>query len=175
MKIVITGTTSGLGKACKEYFTFHELVELNRPNFDLEVNLNDFVRTDFDVYINNAYSNFKQTELLYKLFEANKDRKCKIINIGSVCADRDYSRFYPYAIHKKSLADACLQLQQVDSVCKIIHLRLGRMDTPLTQNRPNPKMDPSIVAEYIENLLIYMPEDIVIKDFTIDNYFTNSL
>lgn len=174
MKITITGTSSGLGKACKEYFTFHEIEELNRPEYDLDKNLDDFVKTKFDVYINNAYSGFKQTELLYKLFEVNQHRKCKIINIGSVCADRDYNRFYPYAIHKKSLADACLQLQQIDSCCKVIHLRLGRMDTPMTSHRSGNKLDPSIIAEYIENLLIYMPEDIVIKDFTIDNYFTNS-
>ena len=175
MKIVITGTTSGLGKACKEYFTFHDVIELNRPEYDLDINLDAFVKTDFDVYINNAYSGFKQTELLYKLFEQNQNRKCKIINIGSVCADRDYNRFYPYAIHKKSLSDACLQLQQINSLCKVIHLRLGRMDTPMVNHRSGPKIDPSIVAEYMENLLIYMPDDIVIKDFTIDNnYVTNS-
>lgn len=175
MKIVITGTTSGLGKACKEYFSTHELIELNRPTYDLDVNLDNFVFTDFDVYINNAYSNFKQTELLYKLFEKNQNRNCKIINVGSVCADRDYNRFYPYAIHKKSLADACLQLQQIDSMCKVIHLRLGRMQTPMVENKLGPKINPLTIAEYIDKILIQMPESVVIKDITIDNHFTNSL
>lgn len=174
MKIVITGTSSGLGKACKEYFSTHELIQLDKPNYDLDVNLDNFVFTDFDVYINNAYSNFKQTELLYKLFEHNQNRICKIINIGSVCADKVYDKVYPYAIHKKSLADACLQLQQVDSMCKVIHLRLGRMQTPMVENKIGPKINPSVIAEYIDNVILKMPESIVIKDFTIDNYFTNS-
>lgn len=171
MKIVITGTTSGLGKACKEQFVNHEIEELNRPDYDLDVDLNAYVKNDFDVYINNAYSGFKQTELLYKLFDINKDRDCKIINIGSVVADKTYNRVYPYAIHKKALADACLQLQQIDSQCKIIHLRLGRMATPMTESRPNPKLEPEIVAAYIESVLLHMPLNVVIKDLTIDNFF----
>lgn len=175
MKIVITGTTSGLGKACKEQFSLHEVEELNRPTYDLDKNLNDFVKTDFDVYINNAYSEYKQVDLLYALFEANKNRKCKIINIGSVCADRVYDKVYPYAVHKSALANACLQLQQIDSYCKITHLKLGRMDTPMTAHRDNPKIDTSIIASYIENVLICMPDSIVVKELTIDNYFTNSL
>jgi hypothetical protein len=171
MKITITGTTSGLGKACKEHFTSDEIEGLDRPDYDLDINLDAYVKTDFDVYINNAYSGFKQVELLYKLFDANKDRNCKIINIGSVCADRTYDRVYPYAIHKKALADACLQLQQVDSQCKVIHLRLGRMSTPMTAHRPGPKLEPDAVATYIENVLLHMPGEVVIKDLTIDNFF----
>ncbi len=175
MKIVITGTTSGLGKACKEQFSMYEIEELNRPEYDLDIDLDAYVKTDFDVYINNAYSNYKQVELLYKLFEANKHRKCKIINVGSVCADKTYDRVYTYAIHKNALSEACLQLQQIDSYCKVIHLKLGRMDTPMTSHRDGPKIEPAIIAGYIENVLIYMPEQIVIKEITIDTYFTKSI
>lgn len=171
MRIAITGTTSGLGKACREKFSSHDIDSLDRPEYDLDVNLDAYVKTDFDVYINNAYSGFKQTELLYKLFEANKDRDCKIVNIGSVCADRLYDRVYPYAIHKKALADACLQLQQIDSRCKVIHLRLGRMDTPMVEHRRGPKLLPEIIADYIETVVINMPDSVVLKDLTIDNFF----
>ncbi len=175
MRIAITGTTSGLGKACKEHFSLmHEIVELNRPLYDLDKNIDEFVSDDFDVYINNAYSNYTQVDLLYKLFDRNKNRDCKIINIGSVCADRTYEHVFPYAIHKKALADTCLQLQQIDSKCKVIHLRLGRMATPMTINRPEPKINPAVIATYIESVLLHMPSSIVIKDITIDNHFTNS-
>ena len=171
MRIVITGTTSGLGKALRDRFGSHDVIALDRPDYDLDVNLDAYVRTDFDAYINNAYSGFKQTELLYKLFEANKDRDCKIINIGSVCADRVYDKVYPYAIHKKSLADACLQLQQIDSQCRITHLRLGRMDTPMVSHRTGPKMSTSIIAGYIDDLIMKMPAGLVMKDITIDNHY----
>lgn len=176
MKIVITGTTSGLGKACKDELELDHLVEaLDRPKYDLDVNLDAYVKTDFDVYINNAYSGYKQVELLYKLFEANKNRSCKIINIGSVVADKTYDKVYPYAIHKKALADACLQLQQIDSQCKVIHLRLGRMATPMTEHRPGPKLDPKTVVAYIDTVLLNMPTAVVIKDLTIDNHFMTDL
>lgn len=171
MKIVITGTTSGLGLACKEHFnSVHELIELNRPRFDLDKNIDDFVCNDFDVYINNAYSNWTQIDLLYKLFEKNKDRDCKIINVGSVCADRTYDRVYPYAIHKLALDAACLQLQQIDSQCRVIHLKLGRMNTPMTSHRNGRKMDTSIVARQIQ-YLIELDSSIVIKELVIDNFF----
>ena len=171
MKLVITGTTSGLGLACKDYFKqTYEVVELNRPTYDLDKNLNDYVLNDFDVYINNAYSKWAQIDLLYKLFELNKGRDCKIINIGSVCADRTYDRVYPYAIHKLALNAACLQLQQLDSKCKVVHLRLGRMQTPMTEHRPGPKMDTSLIAKHIEYIM-KMDNSIVIKELSIDNFY----
>lgn len=171
MKIVITGTTSGLGLACKEHFSsMHEVIELNRPQFDLDKNLDDFVCDDFDVYINNAYSNWTQVDLLYKLFEKNKDRACKIINVGSVCADRTYDKINPYAIHKLALDAACLQLQQIDSQCRIMNLKLGRMNTPMTYHRNGPKMNASIIAKQIQ-YLIETENSIVIKELVIDNFF----
>jgi NADP-dependent 3-hydroxy acid dehydrogenase YdfG len=170
MKLIITGTTSGLGLSCKNYFHNHNIIELNRPQYDLDKNLNDFVFDNFDVYINNAYSNWAQVDLLYRLFEKNKDRDCKIINIGSVCADRTYDKVYPYAIHKLALAAACNQLQQIDSRCRIIHLKLGRMQTPMTIHRPNPKLDTTQISQQID-YIIKMDNSIVIKELTIDNFY----
>jgi NADP-dependent 3-hydroxy acid dehydrogenase YdfG len=171
MKIIITGTTSGLGLTCKNYFSNYNVVELNRPTYDLDKNLEDFVFNDFDVYINNAYSNWTQIDLLYKLFEKNKDRSCKIINVGSVCSDRTYDKVYPYAIHKLALDAACNQLQQIDSKCKIVHLKLGRMRTPMTAHRPEPKIDTAIIAKQID-YIIKMDNSVVIKELSIDNFFS---
>lgn len=171
MKIVITGTTSGLGLSCKNYFHNYNVIELNRPQYDLDKNLNDFVFDNFDVYINNAYSNWAQVDLLYRLFEKNKDRDCKIINIGSVCADKTYDKVYPYAIHKLALDAACNQLQQIDSRCRIIHLKLGRMQTPMTIHRLGPKLDTMQISQQID-YIIKMDNSIVIKELTIDNFYS---
>ena len=65
MKIIITGTTAGLGLACKEYFSpNHSIIEYNRPQHNLDVTVDTYVTTDFDVYINNAYSGWGQVDLL---------------------------------------------------------------------------------------------------------------
>lgn len=168
MKIIITGTTSGLGLALKSNFSEDEVMCLDRPKYDLEKNLNEYVFTDFDVYINNAYSNWAQVDLLYKLFDANQNRDCKIICIGSVSADGNYDFPNPYAVHKAALDKACSQLQLMAKPCKILNVKLGRMDTPMAKEKLGPKLDPNFVAKEIIRLL-YLPNTVNIKNLTLDN------
>jgi NADP-dependent 3-hydroxy acid dehydrogenase YdfG len=170
MKFVITGHTSGLGNACYEYFKHdHQVTGLSRSNdYDLSRDLEMFVSTDFDVYINNAYYEFAQTELLYRLFEENKYRECMIINIGSVSADGNKDTINRYAIHKASLEKACNQLQLIDSNCKVIHIKLGRINTPMTDHRSNyPRIEPSYIVDVID-WIIQQPRQILIKNITVD-------
>jgi NADP-dependent 3-hydroxy acid dehydrogenase YdfG len=58
MKIVITGTTSGIGQATKELLekNGHEVISFNRPNFDLHQldQLNNIDLQGIDILINNA-------------------------------------------------------------------------------------------------------------------------
>lgn len=171
MRIAITGTTSGLGAACKRRFAEHEIREYNRPEYDLQRTVGAMVRRDWDVFINNAYSDWAQVDLLYKLFELNKDRQCMIINIGSVCADKLYDHAYPYSVHKKALDLACLQLQQIDSRCRVINLKLGRMDTPMVAHRTGPKMEPDDIAEQIEKIISMGHGPMLIKELVLDNYY----
>lgn len=174
MKIAITGSTGGLGTALTTVFCDHNIIKLDRDKgFDLEKNLDDFVLSDFDVYINNAYSSFRQTELLYKLFDKNRDRKSIIISIGSVSSDGNKDYINEYAVHKASLEKACNQLQLIDSECKVSLVKLGRTNTAMVSNRIGyPKMDPIYVANCIK-WLIEQPEEIVIKTLTIDQKHSN--
>ena len=174
MKVSITGSTGGLGTALVNKFSDCKLKLLDRnKGFDLEKNLNDFVDRDFDVFINNAYSTFKQTELLYKLFESNKNRNCIIINIGSVSSDGNKDYINEYAVHKNALEKSCLQLQLIDSECKVVLVKLGRMDTAMVANRKGyPKMDPMYIAKCIR-WLVYQPDTIVIKNLTVDQKHSN--
>ena len=88
MNVFVTGHTSGLGKAiydtCISY-DYHT-VGLSRSNgFDLAKNLENFIQRDYwDVFVNNAYHSWAQTDLLYKLFEKNKVSP-------SVCKKGDFS------------------------------------------------------------------------------------
>lgn len=177
-KIYITGHTGGLGNALCNYFDQEdiELVGLSRSNgYDLEKNLPDFVQDDFMYYINNAYSGFGQTELLYQLFEKNQDRNCTIVNISSVSADGNKDYENQYAVHKSSLDKACAQLQLIDCNCKVINIKLGRMNTEMTAHRTMyPRMQPAYIAKTI-GWILSQPNEILIKNITIDLMHSNRL
>lgn len=173
MKVAITGTTGGLGSSLKYEFSrnpANEIIELNRPDFNLE---DDFTSlpNDWDIFINNAYSEkfgFRQTELLYYLFEANKHRKCHIINIGSVSGDGDRQAVYQYAINKAALEKASTQLSLVESECKVSLIKPGRMKTKMTDHRDDYyRMQPGIVASTAVWMAHQLPE-INIKSITVD-------
>jgi NAD(P)-dependent dehydrogenase (short-subunit alcohol dehydrogenase family) len=172
MIVYCTGSSKGLGLALKEkYKTLNaKFTGLNRPQYDLSRSVLSFVRTDFDIFINNAYYNFAQVELLYKLFEENRDRDCMIVNISSVSADKLHNYINPYAIHKAALDRACLQLQEIDSCCRVVNFKLGRMNTEMVKDKPNPKLDPIIIAEQIVNLS-NLPYNVAPKTITLDNVF----
>lgn len=171
MRIAITGTTSGLGQALAMTLSEHDVIELNRPEFDLSKDLTRLVNDDWDIFVNNAYHGWAQVDLLYALFEANKHRSCMIINIGSVSGDKLYDTVFPYSVHKKALELACLQLQQVDSRCRVVCVKLGRMQTPMVAHRSGPKMDTSLVATAIADLIRYAQGPMTIKELVLDNYY----
>lgn len=171
-KHYITGSTGGLGTALMEEFEtkFYcdEVIGLDRPEYDLDKDLDSYVKDDFDVYVNNAHSGMRQVELLYKLFRYNQDRECTIINIGSVSGDGDRKEVNEYAIHKAALEKACTQLQLVESKCRVCLIKPGRMKTKMTDHRSEfPRMDPIHVAQAV-SFMINAPQDLNIKSLTID-------
>jgi short-subunit dehydrogenase len=176
MKIYITGTTKGLGATmAASWAGQHEVIGLNRPEYNLDKDIKSYVKTDFDVYINNAYYNFAQTNLLYDLYEANKHRKCQIINIGSVSSDTERDAINPYVVHKLALDRACMQLQLQDTDCKVILVKMGRMDTPLVAHRVGyPKIATQHIVEYL-NWIIHQPDNMLIKNLTIDQLHSNRM
>jgi NADP-dependent 3-hydroxy acid dehydrogenase YdfG len=170
MKVVVTGHTSGLGKTLYDRLSEkHHTIGLSRSNgHDLSKDIASFQVENFDVYINNAYHAYAQVDLLYQLFEQNKYRNCTIINIGSVSADGNKDTINEYAVHKSALEKACSQLQLIDTDCKVIHLKLGRMNTPMTDSRKEyPRIDTGYVANIIEWMLC-QPEKMFFKNLTID-------
>lgn len=172
MSIYITGTTRGLGSALEfrfqRAFPFNDVIGLNRPSFNVRKpdEIVEFAK-GFEIFVNNAHDGFAQTELLYKLFEVNKDRDCIILNINSVSADGDRARVNPYAIQKKALDAACTQLQLVPSKCKVMQVKLGRMETDLVKHIESPKMDTIDVARFIVELLEMSTPDLI-KTVTLD-------
>lgn len=156
MRVAITGHTSGLGKALS--CVFSDFVGFSRKNgYDLrnyaerEKMYNEI--TECDVFINNANLGWNQSILLYELWEKWKDKNKIIVNIGSDAADYSQTVARPYNIQKRSLQDACLQLQQAFQPCKVMLIKPGYIDTPSVQHIMATKMDPEELALYIRGLV----------------------
>ena len=167
LKFYITGTRGGLGSAIAKKlhmrFPFDDIQSLNRPEYELK----DINKNDFDVFINCSHYEFNQTELLYRLFEANKDRECHIISIGSVSSDGDRKSINKYAIEKAALEKACQQLSLVSDKCKVSLIKPGRINTKMVKHIDSKKMEPEEVAKAVV-WVATQPKHINIKSLTID-------
>lgn len=156
MKVAITGHTKGIGKALSEVFP--EYIGYSRKTgHDLnnrvirEKMFNEII--DCDIFINNANIGWNQSVLLYELWEKWKEKDKLIVNIGSIAADYNQYVARPYNIQKKSLQDACMQLQHAQQPCKVVLVKPGYVDTPAVQNITATKMDPKELALYIKELV----------------------
>ena len=138
-KIVITGHTSGIGKAIYDKFkeiSCHEIVGLSRSNgYDIDKDFDKVVEaaTGAELFINNAYRDSQQL----KLFLALKDKVDMMVVMGSV--SRHYPELIPtqYVHDKQALADAC-RLESINpNAIPILHLDLSFIEgTTVTGDDP---------------------------------------
>jgi hypothetical protein len=94
---------------------------------------------DCDVFINNAYSDINQVNLLYELYEVWKDSDKIIVNIGSetTCGIKNHPHIY--TAHKIALDKASEQLSHLDNKCRVINIRFGWVGTQRVLDNYNPK------------------------------------
>jgi len=162
MKIAITGHTSGIGKALFDYFISYTPIGFSRSTgYDINQveNRNKIVYqcTDFDVFINNAYSDRVNSQLymLQEMHSAWQGKDKLIINISSRITDFILpvnSQEQLYQTHKKDQDTFCLGKIKNP---QIFNLKLGMVDTPR-------------VSMYNHNKLTV--EDVVkIVSFVLDN------
>lgn len=129
-KIVITGHTSGIGKAIYDKFkeiSCHEIIGISRSNgYDIDKDFDKVVEAaaGAELFINNAYRDQQQL----KLFHALKDRVDMMVVMGSV------SRLYPeliptdYVHDKQQLAEAC-RLESINPKgIPVLHLDLSFLE-----------------------------------------------
>ena len=101
-KVCITGTTRGLGKFLKEYYT-------KKGYFVMGLNKGDDIASlavGCNLFINNAYNGEMQLDLVNKLHTKIKN----IIVMGSVAADYPDPNMPEYSQHKKELKHRVLEL-----------------------------------------------------------------
>ncbi len=131
MKVAITGHTAGVGKAFYQYFSKKntEVIGMSRSNgYDLNTDVDRIIENakDCDIFINNAYRDDKQLQLLNGLYK----HVHRIVVCGSV------SRLYPdliltdYVHDKQALAERCRILSLAsDGVANILHLDLSFIES----------------------------------------------
>jgi len=168
MKFAITGHTSGIGKAISElcHVKGYQWIGFSRgTGYDIVEDYDKIVNesSDCDVFINNAYYEYAQVDLLYRMWNRWKDQRKQIVCISSVAGDIRYNDTMPYSVHKAALDHACEQLQSASTIalksasekCKVINIKPGYVDTPWhTGNNSINKIDP----QYLANTILWCVE-----------------
>lgn len=173
--LALTGHTSGIGRSIHDHFAERgfKVRGFSRSNgYDIT---DPGARSkliqeiaDFDVFVNNAHVQWAQTDLLYELFERWKNLDKLIINLGSKSSDGIKDFVHPYALSKKSLDEATLQLNQLKSRCRITTLKPSWVDTPAIRpyNVQDSKLDPLDVARMVE-WVVGLPPSLHIESLTL--------
>ena len=126
-RIIITGHTSGIGKAIYDKFneiSCHEIIGMSRSNgYDIEKDFDKIVAEaeGAELFINNAYRDKQQL----KLFNALKNKVDMMVVMGSV--SRQYPELIPtdYVHDKQELAEAC-RLESINpNGIPVLHLDLS--------------------------------------------------
>lgn len=160
MKIAITGTTSGIGKACVNLFKKenYKITEINREEIDLEniELIKDIDLSDHDILINNAghgkgspadLKNCNNEDII-SIFKVNliapillakkfieQNPKGKIINITSSAVKRKQGGSIPYDVSKHALQifTECLR-DELRNDYQCIEVIPGRTKTAFKKN-----------------------------------------
>ena len=131
-KIAITGHSSGIGQAIFERYSPNAIGFSRSNGYDISKDMWSIIAEsqDCDIFVNNAQSDFSQTELLYALA---KNFKGLIVNIGSLSKDwtKGHKPNYKYSIEKTALHKANDQLFWAGVNTCIIHP--GYVDTKMAR------------------------------------------
>jgi glycosyltransferase involved in cell wall biosynthesis len=127
MKCVITGHTTGLGKAMYEAFKAAEweVIGVSRQTgYDLNTDISRVVDlvNGADLFINNANVNRAQFNLLNAV-----NKNVKQIVLGSVAGEFNQQLQSDYSQHKADLAQRCRELSLLPDT-KILHIQISMLE-----------------------------------------------
>lgn len=179
MKVAITGYSRGLGNVLADRFTAQgaEIVGFSRSNgYDISLPYiqDKIVRESFDceLFINNAYNGFAQTELLVKIVDAWKHLPNKwIVNVSSLSSYHDKRRMWPYSIHKIALDRQAEQIQANFAWPRVINFRPALFESDMGYSSEFNRWRKKIPADTIADVVMYTIDNrhrFTIKDIVVD-------
>ena len=155
VKVAITGHLSGLGKEL--YTRIPDSVGFDLGSHNDIKNPDPWIEAllSCDVFINNAYDGFHQVNMLEKVFLKWMNENKTIINISSTASEIKHINYQMgfYPIHKKALDEACMRLQHIEKKCRVVNIKIGWMDTPMTEGFDTAKLPVDNVATKIINVM----------------------
>ena len=172
MKIAITGHTHGIGKAFAEQLSNrgHEIIGISRRDGE---NIRRVVHTatliePADLFINNAQSNYAQTELLYEVWKrwANwmPPREKWIWNISTMLTQGyDQWKLGQYRTQKVALEEAS---QQLRTKCKWPKISIIRPGAVVTNDETNEGADVNVWVKSVIDTFTHNP-NINITDISV--------
>ena len=172
MRALITGKTKLAGAIMSELHDTkigNHTIQIESCRVESEIPWNYF-----DVFINCAHVDFKQTELLNEAFtEWRDDSKRLIINISSRAAKPNISKGYLYAAQKAALNHLADNLvYNSDRRCGIVTMNLGLLEHPEV-----PCLDYADVTRSLERVIHeYFNYGLYISEITLqhpENYIEN--
>jgi hypothetical protein len=159
MKIAITGFSSGIGKALFDHFSKegHTCIGFSRSNgynIASSVIRNKIIEQskDCDIFVNNAYSNYDDSQLfmLQSVYNTWLGKDKIIINISSRITD------WPVNLKEAPAEYYNTKLRQ-DKFCtgktslpQILNLRVGMTDTPRVKKFTRNKMNANDVINVVQ-------------------------
>lgn len=182
MKIAITGHTHGIGKAFAEQLAErgHSIVGISRRDGE---NIRRVFHTASlielcDMFINNAQTQYAQTELLYEVWKRWQDKEKYIWNISTMMTEQPINStpdgqedivMSQYRNQKLALEEASKQLRFKSSWPKISIIRPGGVATQTTWDNKN-KAD---VHQWVKNVINTFSQDDNINITEISIGYTN--
>jgi hypothetical protein len=124
-KVVITGHTKGIGL---EFWKHFAKLGWHTVGFNTSTGLANIVKqaTNCDLFINNAYADGKQIDLLNELHPLVE----KMIVCGSVAAFSPDTNMQAYSNHKSELATRVKELQETGTTILMLHLSAKGYNDP---------------------------------------------
>ena len=178
-KIVIFGTTKGLGKAFSGYVKnmSKNVVEINRSDWIVDGSIKGLKNKirGATLLICNHHLDLNSANILYELEEFYRQKEVVILIIGSVTSDVVKDQPNKYNIEKKTIENITVQIQLHSSLTKFILLKPGWIDSEMLKNNSRAKkankMKPKQLVEYtMSSILRSIQADLNLKSITIDNY-----
>jgi NAD(P)-dependent dehydrogenase (short-subunit alcohol dehydrogenase family) len=159
MKIAITGHTSGIGLALFEHFqsSGHTCIGFSRSNgHDISKSIDRgrilLASLDADVFINNAYNNWDNSQylMLEKVAAQWAGREKLIINSASKITDYEKPKYDFLQKYRdtKILLDNFTKMHQ--GLPYISNLKFGWVDTPRVTNSLEEKMSLEAVVKTVD-------------------------